>query len=328
MSRKSKAAIYVFLTSLLLSASACSIIKLVSPTPKMLVIPTANIPTATTDHTRAETYLGDYIMQNGYFFAALEMQDPAAPVPGATVKPGTRLVAVKVIVGNQTGKRLLFGYSDVLLLDADGNSYYSTGGMLAGGMQVSIAYIDPGERVQGWISFFVPMDAQPAQLKYGVDLANKQYARLGLTPPLAGHTPLRVDTSRTPPKLTKLGEDAEGNGYLLRPLQVEDPPSSERTHASARADGFRLVAVELKVANIGKSVIHYDEFNINLVDTNGFVYAIEFFGREGRIPSGDIKPDSSLQGWVSFTIPSDARLESIKWVPNIFGDSLWAGLSK
>jgi hypothetical protein len=328
MRSKSKLAYFIFLAILLLSASACSIINSISPTPKMMVIPTASGLTATTDHTRAETYLGDYIAQNGYFFAALEMQDPTTPQAGATLKPGTRLVAVKVIVGNQTGKRLLFGYGDVLLLDADGDSYYSTGGMLAGGMQVSIAYIDPGERVQGWISFFVPMDAQPAQLKYGVDLANRQYVRLGLTPPPTGHTALSVDTSRTPPKLTKLGEDTEGNGYLLRPLQVEDPPSSELTHASARADGFRLVAVEIKVANIGKSIIHYDEFNINLVDADGFVYAIEFFGREGRIPSGDIKPDSSLQGWVSFTIPSDARLESIKWVPNIFGDSLWAGLSK
>ncbi len=293
-----------------------------------MVIHTANIPTSTADHTRAETYLGDYIEQNGYFFAALEVQDPAAPVPGATVKPGTRLVAVKVIVGNQTGKRLFFNYGDVLLLDADGKSYYYAGSILAGGMKVPIAYIDPGERVQGWIPYFVPDGAQPAQLKYGVDLANRKYVRLGLTSPPAGHTPLSVDTSRTPPKLTGLGEASEGNGYLLLPLQVEDPPPSELTHASAPADGYRIVAVEIKVANIGKSVIHYDEFNINLVDANGFVYAIEFFGREGRIPSGDIKPDSSLQGWVSFIITSDARLESIKWAPNIFGDSLWAGLSK
>jgi hypothetical protein len=68
--------------------------------------------------------------------------------------------------------------------------------------------------------------------------------------------------------------------------------------------------------------------DINLVDASGFVYSVEFFGWEGVIALGDIQPDSSIQGWVSFTIPGDARMERIKWAPTICGDSLWAGLSK
>jgi hypothetical protein len=237
-----------------------------------------------------------------------------------------RLVAVKVIVGNQTGKRLLFGDTDVSLLDSDGIKYDSTGGILPRGVEMDAVYLDQGERAQGWIPYLIPRDAVPAQLKYRLNFSDKQSIRLGLTPPPAGHTPWSADTFRRPLTHSKLGEGAEGNGYMLRPLQVEDPSQPELTDSYALADGFRIVAVEIKVANIGSAVIHYDEFNINLVDAGGFVYGEDFFGREGRIPPGDIKPDSSLQGWVSFTIPGDARLESIKWVPDIFKDSLWAGL--
>jgi hypothetical protein len=94
----SKAAICVFLISLVLSASACSIIKPASLTTKMLVIPTANVPTATADTTRADTYLGDYVAQNGLFFAALEVQDPAKAETGANIKPGTQTMPAKVVI--------------------------------------------------------------------------------------------------------------------------------------------------------------------------------------------------------------------------------------
>jgi hypothetical protein len=151
---------------------------------------------------------------------------------------------------------------------------------------------------------------------------------LGLTPPPAGHSPLSVDTSRTPPILPKLGEDAKGTGYTLRTLRVEDPSKTNSPHLYKPAEGTRFVAVEIKIANIGASAITYEDFHIGLVDTNGFVYMVEFFGREGNIPPGNIQPDSSLQGWVSFTIPAYSRLESAKWIPSYSEDSLWAGLSK
>jgi hypothetical protein len=128
-----------------------------------------------------------------------------------------------------------------------------------------------------------------------------------------------------PPALAKLGEDAKCTGYSLR---VEDPSRTKSPNLYQQADGTRFVAVEIKIANIGTTVVNYDDFHVNLVDANGFVYYVEFFGREGRIPSGDIKPDSSVQGLVSFTVPGGARLDRIKWAPTILGDSLWAGLSK
>jgi hypothetical protein len=61
---------------------------------------------------------------------------------------------------------------------------------------------------------------------------------------------------------------------MLRPLQLEDPSQSELMYSYAPADGFRIVTVEIKVANLGASVIHYDEFNIHLVDADGFVYGV------------------------------------------------------
>jgi hypothetical protein len=287
-----------------------------------------NGSTPTADRTGAETYLGDYVAQNGYFFAALEVQDPATPMFGATVKPGTRLIAIKTIIGNQTGKRLLFSDSDVTLLDADGIGFDAAGGIMARGVEIGIVFLDPGERVQGWIPYYLPQEAVPAQLEYGIGVAAKPVVRLGLIPPPAGHKPWSVDTSRTPPKLPKLGEDAKGEEFSLRALQVEDPSQTESPNLYQPADGTRFVAVEVKIANIGSSVINSDDFYINLVDANGFVYAVEFFGREGNIPSDDIEPDSSVQGWVSFTIPEGARLESIKWTPDIFKPSVWAGLLK
>jgi hypothetical protein len=316
---------------LLLAAMACSIAG-ISPAAKTtataFVLPTPSGPTATADTTRAETYLGDYVAQNGLFFAALEVQDPAKAEAGANIKPGTRLVAVKVIFGNQTGQRLLFNDANIKLLDADGKSYDSTGGLMLQGMEISIAYLDPGERVQGWIPYFVRQGAVPAQLKYLVDPAAKQYIRLGLTPPPAGYTPLSVDTSRTPPVRSKLGEDSKSAAYSLRALRVEDPSQTKYPHLYTPDKSTRFVAVEIKIANIGTSAVTFDDFHVALVDTGGFVYDVEFYARDGGIPAGDIQPDAAVQGWVSFTVPAIAKLESVKWVPGYSEPSLWAGLSK
>jgi hypothetical protein len=344
MRQKSKLVISIFIFGLLLLLSACSpnggktpaagstpAEKVESPVPVDTVEPAVPTAEPTAESAPAgETYLGDYVAKSGYYFAVLKIEDPAAPPEGYDLPAGTRLVAVYLAVGNQSGQNLMARDSNCKLKDADGALYsYASD---ASSLIMPGVTIDPGERAEGWLVYPVPSGAKPVQLEWNYWMGEEGTIRLGLANPPAGHTPLKVDTTRAVTERSKLGETAKAGGLALTALQVEDPAApEEKIYGLGVPTGWHLMAVEVEFVNESVEGLSLLSFDFNVVTTEGYVYDNFYWGRAGGIESGDLAIGAKRQGWLTFMVPDGVKLESVKYYTYLGGDKellVYAGLQK
>jgi hypothetical protein len=274
-------------------------------------------------------FMGDFIAKSGYFFAALELEDPTIPSKSYTPESGSRLVSVLVVFGNQNGKQIMVGENDCRLKDVNGGMHDIESDAKDGSLPIE--FVDLGERVKGWISFSLPEDVNPELLmckfNTGVDTVTFE---LGITVTPEGHVVLKVNTSRIPPVRSKLGEKVTADGYSLTALKVEDPAESAYSLTYSPQNGWHLAAVQLAVANVGRTEDHnnIDPLEFSLVDMDGYLYSAELFGRTGQIESGVFSLGTEYKGWVSFTIPDGVRLESVKYRNSWVTGLVYAGLAE
>jgi len=122
--------------------------------------------------------LGEAVQGNGFTMTVHGVQDPAQPGVLAKPKTGMRLVAVQIEIANQSGGALSVNPLNAVLVDADGFVYTPE----LGGVDDQIATLElgDGERVMGWVAFFIPETAQPAAVKYG-DTFTGQMVKAGLS---------------------------------------------------------------------------------------------------------------------------------------------------
>jgi hypothetical protein len=123
--------------------------------------------------------LGDVVSQYGYSLTATAVDDPAKPGMLYKPKKGYKLVAVEVVLSNDSGTDVLsvnplYGY----LVDSNGFVY---GAELAGvDNQISASDLSSGEKTKGWISFVIPDGSSPAYIKYQLGALSGNYLVTGL----------------------------------------------------------------------------------------------------------------------------------------------------
>jgi hypothetical protein len=339
MNRKTKLVILTVLSALILGSLACTIVvgptnpvgsaEAATKTADSPIQPTATMQFPDSEIPPGGTYLGDTIARGGYFFSASAFEDPA--VPSRTYDPATgfRLVAVFFTVGNQAGGQIMLLETDFQLRDSKGILHEFEAAARPG--RFPAVTIDPGERAQGWIAFSIPEDVQAESVVCTFGIGSKaRTVELGVVPAPEGNVPLEVNTSRTPPALSRLGEKAANDGYSLTALAVEDPAESASPLMYSPQDGWHLAAVRIAAVNTGnkQDLNVFDPSELALVDTDGFLYAPEFFGRTGSIEGGDFPLGAVYEGWVSFTIPDGIRLESVKYINSRVYGRVYAGLAE
>jgi hypothetical protein len=271
-------------------------------------------------------YLGDYHEAEGMVFAALELADPAEPGPIYEGVEAMRLVGVRIIVGNLNGDRLYFSPSDVGLKDANGDMWESEYGALDG--EVIGAYLDPGQRVQGWIGFTIPENVQPVELEYLYDWMDEKSIIVSLAEPPAGREPRTVDFSRAQFSGPGLGQAAAGGEFAVTVIQVEDPAEPAFPDFFDPPPATHLLAVEIEVKNVSDKVQTFSTFEINLVDADGFLYVIDYFNGPEVIDSDDLEPGGSVTGWVTFLVPDGTVPESIRFFTIGMEEPLYAGVGE
>jgi len=282
-----------------------------SSTPKPTVAPT-NPPKAAN--------LGDVVELNKYFIQAVSVEDPATPGLLYQAESGKKLVAVELVVGNVSGTAITVNPLNTTLLDIDGFTYRPVLGGREG--QIELVNLNPGERVRGWISFNIPNASKPNGIKYSVSLVGT--LQTGLTPSQSGQSAAQLP-ARTPPKLPKLGDVVEQDGYSLTAVMVEDPTKPGVIFRPEK--GKRLLAVEVVVGNVSGAKITVNPLNATLVDADGFLYKPTLGGRDGQIELVELNPSEKVKGWISFQISPGAKLEGIKY--NMSGNiTLETGLTK
>jgi hypothetical protein len=268
-------------------------------------------------------YLGDYLAWNGYFAAALKLEDPVAPNEWYWPDKGERIVSVFVIIGNQKGRQLYFAFFNVSLRDNGGYLYMAT---YAGHKnEIVSAYIDCGERLQGWLDFVIPEDAQPESRVYSFNGTSGKSVTIPLDSPPQGREPRTVDTSRKPRTESNLGENAVGSGFSLTAIRIDDSMEPAYPEWFEPLPDTHLVGVEFDLRNISGERRNFYNYGFKLVDSNGFLYKIELNAK--YLPeSGMISRGESLRGWVTFLIPDGTVMESIKYFSEEMNEPLWAGL--
>ena len=110
--------------------------------------------------------LGEMVESEGYSLVVEVIEDPASPGILYTPLEGTRLVAVEIAVGNESGELITVNPLNTILVDTNGYLYEAE---LAGSdNQLDLVDLNAGERVRGWVAFEIPEDAVPESVRYQV----------------------------------------------------------------------------------------------------------------------------------------------------------------
>jgi hypothetical protein len=240
------------------------------------------------DNLPEETHPGDSISYEGYFFAVLQVLDPAPVSAETSPQPGMRDVALEIVAGNQSGD--LFSPISVSfggLSDGSGHMYGVMFGRSGSGIPIDLTgFLDRGERVRGWMDFTVPEGTQPASLELSVNNPEggwKNYS-YGLTPPPDGYKTVRADTSRKPPDAVAFGKTAEGNGCSLKATDVEDNLDSIPSLFYTMPADAKVIGVHFEVSSTKSATMLIKE--IVLYDPDGYVYRMrgsEVLQGQGRL---------------------------------------------
>lgn len=268
-------------------------------------------PTVRSEPNRVE--MGEVSEFGGYSFAAVSIQDPAEPGLFFESREGMRLVALEVIVGNVFGKTFSSNVLNATLVDDNGFIYAPE--LAAVDDQLELIEVQPGERVFGWIPFFIPSDAAPAVIKYQFS----DFPKIELESNISFTTdesisvldiPLTMGESLTK-SFTPMGEVVEQDGYSLVAEAIEDPATP--TEFFEPKAGEKLVAVQITVGNVSGKVFSSNVLSAYLIDDNGFVYSAELGGRDEQLELVELGPGERVRGWVSFSIPEESIPTALKF---------------
>ena len=271
-----------------------------------------------------ETFLGDVIEQDGILLSALAVEDPTKPGILYQADAGKKLVAIEIIVGNISADKASVNPLSASLLDKEGFAYQPE----LGGRDGQIATLDlgPGEKVVGWVSFKVPTEAKLASLKYKPNLFAGNAMQIGLVAAPSGHTASKPSAERTKPQLAKLGDAVETNGVSLTAIKVDDPAKPGILYK--QEEGKKLIAVEVVLGNVSADKLSANPLFFYLVDTDGFVYTAELGATDKQIDTVELGKGEKVKGMVAFTIPADAKVESVKFALPFASSVVQTGLSK
>jgi hypothetical protein len=273
-----------------------------------------------------ETFLGDAVEFNGYALSGITVQDPAAPGMLYTAKADKKLIAVEVIISNVSGDPLLINPLSLTLVDARGFTYQAELGGVDN--QLDTLNLAAGEKVRGWVAFETPKDAEAAGVKYAPDLFGDS-AKVGLAKPPDGHTPIPAPAAAAPSaSLPKLGDEVDNFGYALTATTLQDPATPGMLFTPKA--GYKLVSVEITIGNVSGDQLSVNPMGAYLVDSNGFVYALDLGGVDNQIATMDLNQGEKVKGWAAFVIPQAAQPSSIKYVVDMFSPNqvLQSGLTK
>ena len=111
--------------------------------------------------------MGEVIEQDGYSLVAEAVEDNASPGILYTPTEGTKLIAVQIVVGNESGDQITVNALNSYLVDTNGYVYDAESGG-SSNEQIDLVDLNAGERVRGWVSFVVPEDAVAESIKYQI----------------------------------------------------------------------------------------------------------------------------------------------------------------
>ena len=317
-----------FVSALAVLALGCGLITIRTPGPAS-TRPAAATPLATPagqSGAAAATYLGDVVEQDGMLLSVAQVVDPATPIAEYKVSAGHHLIALDMTAGSVSIARFRENPLQSAVVDQAGRTYKPVFAALDS--EITIAELNPGEKIRGWVAYLIPNNVKIAALRYAPSIKSDQYFDIGLLPAPPGRAAIQAHTPRPQVKLAVAGAPVQANGYSMTVLGFADPAKPGILYQPQ--NGKRLVSVDVAMANVASN----DPMPCNpdfflLVDANGYVYAPELGGVDGQLEAVDLNRGEKAQGQVAFVIPAGARPESVRFAPFLRLDFLLqSGLAK
>ena len=102
---------------------------------------------------------------------------------------------------------------------------------------------------------------------------------------------------------------------------ITDPYTSDNQFIKPGA-GKRWVSFDVTVEYFNDSDTHSaNPFNFGLSDTQSFAYDPTFSGPDPKLGAVELRPNEKTRGWVTFEVGETAKLQSLRYKPNVFKDS-------
>ena len=127
-----------------------------------------------------EVRLGETATAGGAALTVLTVEDPSTPGVLYSDLPGTKLVAVQVILENQSDAEMSISPTFGYLTDDQGYVYAAELFGRDGGLELS--ELAQGRKVQGWISFRVPEESKPVAFRYELEGYGGEFLTISLLP--------------------------------------------------------------------------------------------------------------------------------------------------
>jgi len=127
-----------------------------------------------------EVRLGETATAGGAALTVLTVEDPSTPGVLYSDLPGTKLVAVQVILENQSDAEMSISPTFGYLTDDQGYVYAAELFGRDGGLELS--ELAQGRKVQGWISFRVPEESKPVAFRYELEGYGGEFLTVSLLP--------------------------------------------------------------------------------------------------------------------------------------------------
>lgn len=124
--------------------------------------------------------LGDVVENFGYLLTAVAVEDPAMPGRLYRAKPGYKLVAIEIVLGNVSGSEVL-NVNPLYAYLVDNNGFVYSVELGGRDDQIDTGELATGERVKGWVAFTIPENAAPASIKFSTTPFGGNYLQTGLS---------------------------------------------------------------------------------------------------------------------------------------------------
>lgn len=123
-----------------------------------------------------------------------------------------------------------------------------------------------------------------------------------------------ISLTATPPP-ARIGETVKVSDYRLAVVNVQDPATSVYQLVQP-TQGNRFIAVQVQVTNTSTRVAPYSYLHFRLRDTGGNeIRSTASTTVEPNLGTGNLAPNESVTGWVTFMVRSDVTVDMLYFQP-------------
>ncbi len=130
-----------------------------------------------------------------------------------------------------------------------------------------------------------------------------------------------VASATTAQNIFNVGESADLNGTVVTVTKFQKSNGGDLDKPKA---GYEYVTVTIKINNNSNSNVSYNPFYFKMQNSQGQItqIGITIFDKDTALQSGELTPNGTVEGTVTFEEPKDDPELTLLYQPNMFSDNI------